>query len=677
MIKIDFHIHTVATASDSHFEFDINAVIKYVSEAKLDAIAITNHNVFDLEQYNKIVESVDCTVYPGIEINLEGGHLLVISEDKELDEFSHYCSQVTEKVVNPSISISVDDLKQIYPKLADYILIPHYDKKPSLPDDAIQKLSEYICAGEVNSPKKFMYCIKDESRLVPLYFSDSRMSVNLRSLPVRQTFLSCEDAGFSSIKSCLNDKRKVALSSSESSSLFQIFDNGQMLSTGLNVILGERSSGKSYTLDKIFSEQSVFGKPKYIKQFSLVERDEGKDEQKFDELLRRNHSLLSRDYLDPLKNVVDDVMNIDLDLDQRNVAEYVDSLVKHAKESERHDTFSKAKLFGEEEFPILSQEGLTKLIDSTKNLISNIEFRPIIERNVSLEGLKSLYIELMQEYSRKEEETLKKKWVNQLVGEIKNKLKQRTAATTITDIDFYKIALNISKVRKFRTVVDYAKSERIIENKNLQGFEIVARSIPFNGAGDLKKLSRLKSAFKDAYDVYGDPYQYLQALKKVEGLEEAEYYKYFVKIEYKILNKDGFEVSGGERSEFNLLQEIQDAQKHDILLIDEPESSFDNLFLKQEVNGIIKNIAQSMPVVIVTHNSTVGASIKPDYLLYTRKELENSEIKYRVYSGSPTSKTLLSVDGKSLNTIDITMNCLEAGNIAYNERRETYENLKN
>ena len=36
------------------------------------------------------------------------------------------------------------------------------------------------------------------------------------------------------------------------------------------------------------------------------------------------------------------------------------------------------------------------------------------------------------------------------------------------------------------------------------------------------------------------------------------------------------EISGGERSEFNLLEKIQNAHHYDLLLVDEPESSFDN-----------------------------------------------------------------------------------------------------
>lgn len=68
-------------------------------------------------------------------------------------------------------------------------------------------------------------------------------------------------------------------------------------------------------------------------------------------------------------------------------------------------------------------------------------------------------------------------------------------------------------------------------------------------------------------------------------------------------------ISGGESAEFNLLQTIEDARNYDMLLIDEPESSFDNIFLKEDVNSLLKEFSQEMPIVIVTHNSTIGGSI--------------------------------------------------------------------
>ncbi|MFO7073717.1 phosphotransferase, partial [Pseudomonas aeruginosa] len=70
-----------------------------------------------------------------------------------------------------------------------------------------------------------------------------------------------------------------------------------------------------------------------------------------------------------------------------------------------------------------------------------------------------------------------------------------------------------------------------------------------------------------AFELYSQPYKYLGALKNNEQLTPSELYKYFTCIEYEILNKDGFKVSGGERSEFRLLQEIKNAQNYDYLLI--------------------------------------------------------------------------------------------------------------
>ena len=153
-------------------------------------------------------------------------------------------------------------------------------------------------------------------------------------------------------------------------------------------------------------------------------------------------------------------------------------------------------------------------------------------------------------------------------------------------------------------------------------------------------------------------------------------YTLFAKISYRTLNIDGAEVSGGERSEFRLLQEIKDAQNHDILLIDEPESSFDNMFLNSDVNQIISEISESMPVVVVTHNSTVGASIGADYLLYARKESEGDDVVYKLYSGYPTDRRLTSLDGKTMINHEIMLNSLEAGYNTYNDRRRGYEAIK-
>ena len=233
------------------------------------------------------------------------------------------------------------------------------------------------------------------------------------------------------------------------------------------------------------------------------------------------------------------------------------------------------------------------------------------------------------------------------------------------------------KVTKFDQIAKLLQTEKVIYEENIQGFKVICKQRPFEGSGEIKNVSGQKVAFSDAYREYANPYKYLVALKANEALTPSEFYKYFACIEYEILNKDGFKVSGGERSEFRLLQEIKDAQNFDYLLIDEPESSFDNLFLKGEVNQMLKEISKTMPVVVVTHNSTVGASIKADYIVYTSKELEGERIVYRRYSGHPSDNELCSIDGKKINNFQVTMNSLEAGEDAYIERRGGYESIKN
>lgn len=166
-------------------------------------------------------------------------------------------------------------------------------------------------------------------------------------------------------------------------------------------------------------------------------------------------------------------------------------------------------------------------------------------------------------------------------------------------------------------------------------------------------------------------------MKEIECINNAEIYKFFITVDYRILNEYGLEVSGGEQSEYNLLNSIQDARNYDMLLIDEPESSFDNIFLKDDVNTLLKDLAEEMPVVVVTHNNTIGGSIHPNYVIYTEKTIVDEKPVFRIYYGYPTDKTLKSKTGKEIENYAIQLDSLEAGQTAYIERNKTYENLKN
>jgi hypothetical protein len=671
--KIDLHIHTVSTISDRPFSFSLDAFKRYVEGAKLNAVAITNHDVFDLRQFQEIKQALTCTVFPGIEINVDKGHVLVIARDTELDDFDCRCAEVSRRITKVGDRLSVSELVSIFGELKNYLVIPHYDKGPPITGETLEKLKPFVSAGEVDSAKKFVRNIKDHLKLTPVLFSDSRMSTDLSTLPTRHTFVDCGEISLEALKSCLQDKAKVALSERDGNKLWQIFDDGQQLSTGLNVLLGARSTGKSHTLGRI---SKMVKNTKYIPQFSLVQQDTANSEREFATSVEQKRSALGDEYLSGLKRILDVVTKVDLAANDRSVEGYLASLLRFAEETDRRDAYSNTALFDEVDFTIGNTEMLHSLIGSIRQLIENIEYRPIIEKHVDILALKQLALELIETSRAKSLDAKKKKVVNELVKDVKKGLKLRTAAVQVQDIDLYSIAMDQKRVARFIEIINGLHREAIIFEESLQGFRIEVQRGMFEGAGEIKLASGTKLSFREAFAVYTEPYVYLRELMQIESLATADYYKLFVKISYRILNKDGHEVSGGERSEFRLLQEIADAHNYDLLLIDEPESSFDNIFLKREVNQILKSISETMPVIVVTHNSTVGASVDADYLLYTAKDLADGKPRYRIFSGYPTDKKLVSVDGAEVSSHETVLNSLEAGMVTYEGRRKSYETIK-
>lgn len=677
MKKIDLHIHTVNTQSDPDFEFSLEALKGYVKEKALDAIAITNHNLFDEAQFNEIANALAgiTTVYPGIEINIgtRMGHLLVIANSSNVADFASRCAKIQEHIVSPGMSVSVQEFMGIFPNLGQYMLIPHMEKSPAVDAYTLSMLGDYICCGEVGSIKKFVYYQKDDAMPTPVYFSDFR-PVEDAVFPIRSTFIDTDDVSLPSLKLCLQDKTKVMLSAENGNSQFTALPY-LMPSTGLNVIIGGRSSGKSYTLNRL-NEQ--YENVKYIRQFQLLEVDPSKAEQEFSEKLAAKQGTITRDYFLPFSKVVDEVKDISISNNEKAVDAYITSLIKYAEEQERADAFSRCAFYSESDYSIDNQDSITELIEATMKLLDSIKYREIIERNISRESLVALLKDLITQYESERELILKKLWVNDLLSEIKRNLQSRTAATRVEDVDFYKVQIDSVKVDKFNRIVRALQKESVIHEKEIEGFKIQARKRRYNGAGELKTHSGRVVTFSTIFPMYSsDPYAFLLGLKQIPELSNDKYYEYFAKVEHVILNSYGCEVSGGERAEFNLLQEINDAYQYDMLLIDEPESSFDNIFLKERVNHIIKEISQQMPVVIVTHNSTVGASIHPDFVINTVRTIIGKEAHYDVFYGEPGNKELVNCAGDRISNLEAMLNCLEAGEIAYDERRREYEMLKN
>lgn len=679
MKRCDLHIHTVPSVSDRVFTYDKDILLDYVAKTELDVIAITNHNLFDYAQFQEIKKTLtQIVVLPGIEVDLENGHILVIAnnDDGTLFDFNAKCEEVKNLIKTKDDDIPYDTFIRIFGDLSKYLLIPHYEKEPKLHKDTIEKLGRNIIAGEVSSVKKFIYMEKEDTELTPVYFSDFRIEkgVTPDKYPVSHTFFDIDQVNVNTLKLCLMDKTKVSLTSEKGIKLFQIFPNGQMLSTGLNIMFGKRSTGKTHTLNAIANRFE--GRAKYIKQFELLNTSRNDSEQ-FENDLKVRQENSAEDYLREFGVIVTDILKTcSADEDEMKLQKYLEAVMSSAQQSDVNDVFSKSKLFNESNFKELSYDEIKKLINATLTLLESQLYKSLVNRHLPEASLKSLLKELIEQCQKDNVANLYFKEVNNIIKMVKESLQLKSAAPRIPNIDLYQYFINKKKREIFAQVAIAIKKNRTISTEKAGHFTISVSARPFANATDLKTVGLKQVSLTNAFAKYGNPVQYLDELKAA-GVESDRIYKLFAAIDYRILNSSGLPVSGGERSEFNFLQKIKDAILCDILIIDEPESSFDNLFLKNEVNKFIKEMAENMPVIISTHNNTIGGSIKPDYILYTEKKMEANGTHFNIYSGYPTAKTLRDVKGNTIENYKITLNSLEAGEHAYSERRDIYETLKN
>lgn len=679
MKRCDLHIHTVPSVSDRLFVYDKDVLADYVAKTGLNVIAITNHNLFDYTQFQEIMNALPNTiVLPGIEVDLERGHILVIAnnDDGTLFDFNAKCEEIKNLIKTKDDDITYNTFLRIFGDLSKYLLIPHYEKEPKLQKDIIKKFGRNIIAGEVSSVKKFIYMEKEESELTPVYFSDFRVEkgVSPDKYPVSHTFIDVDQVNVNTLKHCLMDKTKVSLTSEKGVELFPIFPNGQMLSTGLNIMFGKRSTGKTYTLNAIANRFE--GKAKYIKQFELLNTGKNDSEQ-FENDLKVRQENSAEDYLREFGIIVKDMLKTcSEDEDEMKLQKYLEAVMSCAQQSDVNDVFSKSNLFNESDFKGQSHDEIKKLITATLTLLESHLYKQIINKHLSEALLKALLKELIEECWKENVQRLYFKEVNNMIKTVKDSLQLKSAAPRIPDIDLYQYFINKKKREVFTQVAIAVKRNRIISTEKAGHFTISVSARPFTNATDLKTVGLKQVSLINAFSKYGYPIQYLDELKAA-GVESDRIHKLFAAIDYNILNSSGLPVSGGERSEFNFLQKIKDAILCDILIIDEPESSFDNIFLKNEVNKFIKEMAESMPVIISTHNNTIGGSIKPDYILYTEKKIETDGTHFNIYSGYPTAKALKDVNGNAIENYEITLNSLEAGEQAYSERKDIYETLKN
>ena len=292
-----------------------------------------------------------------------------------------------------------------------------------------------------------------------------------------------------------------------------------------------------------------------------------------------------------------------------------------------------------------------------------------------INNVKKLLLELIEKRKEEKQKNVLQKYSNDLIRKIKKELNKQSSANTPEIMNIIDAFKNKKIIEKSNELFKKIKKTRKIDFQNLNLFDVNIKSNQYNNVSDLKNSLSTKSTLKSIFDNFykkDDLYNYIKELENL-GISKNNICRALVNIEYDIKNKIGEEPSGGEKAEFNLLKEISNAHKYDVLLIDEPEASFDNPFISENIVDIISSISEKTTVCLTTHNSTLAMMLNPDKIIFT----ENKNGIHKVYYGTMGDKTFKTVDGEEIISYDSILNVLEAGASVYKEKGRKYESFRN
>ena len=272
-MKIDLHCHTlkVKKGESEKRNIDKESFVKKVVNSGVEIVAITNHNFFDKEQYKQFVDEANGSfqIWPGIELDVENdykesGHLIIISNPKNIDSFSTIINKIIVNSNPDDFSINIKELiKEI--KGQDVIYIAHsIGKSKSLPENIVKEL-------EMNIKEKYRLFLEPSNYKTLSVMSDNGFraimgsdiknwdkysEVQFPELKLKidsfDKFILLAKKDVATINTLLGSKEKKDLS------IEITLSNGKKeklklpIYNDVNVIFGAKGTGKTYILNGIY-----------------------------------------------------------------------------------------------------------------------------------------------------------------------------------------------------------------------------------------------------------------------------------------------------------------------------------------------------------------------------------------------------------------------------------------
>ena len=680
------HIHTVRTVCDpQNYRFDLNVLKRYVNTAHLDAIAVTNHNLFDMTNYCSVCSELDIPVFPGIEINVETtgkyGHVLLIAPGDCIDGFSAGADTIANLLPDKENRVAWNQVCSIFSDISKYLVIPHYRKDGQLDQPTLERIRERtgIDALEVSNAKKWL---KEEGAAEEslVMFSDCRPGLRMDktddgdSDPHRFaygfTYISCDEMSVPALKRAFAVGGNTAVVRNDDR--FEVLPEALPVSTGLNVVLGSRTSGKTYTLNRIadaFDKSDIA----FIGQFEITKTAE---EKSFNAMVAAEDGKFEDKYLRPFQAGLNDYFGTDIEGTRDKVRAYANAVISFANSPE--DAASTTQIYRAHPFLFIFDDERAKddikLRNAARKLAAERLRASLIASHVSATDLLALDSALREQMLEDVKARVAKEKANSIMAAAKNRLKELSVRKPLPDAtplrDYFRFSFYEDALAG---VVGKLLEPEDLKDVEAGKFVKKRRRLPVVGAKEARRI--LGSAIPTGVDLAGlykrpSPVEKLKFIRDYPDVLKALSGKLLFQVKSSITDKDrGTSLSGGQRAEYVFIHKLEEARNKDIVLIDEPESSFDNIFLGSDISQALHRLADNATVFLVTHNNTLGVSINPDWIIYALYE----DGEYKLFSGAMSSSELVSSTGEKVSRRDVLMSTMEAGWDAYEGRRLHYE----
>ncbi len=713
-MKIDVHVHTRKTKKGDAQSREITPqrFAEVVLSTDVKIVAITNHNLFDLEQYNTILEQVGdaVQVWPGIELDIEEdgkrGHLLVIVSPNKKQDFFDAVKSVTNNVSPDDFSISIKETVETFDHLNPVYVAHYLQKKPEISEDDLSTL-----AGLITNKKRV---IKEATNSISagifiahghasIYGSDVQdwdeyaNQVNLLPelrLPVEsfEQFCLLLEKDTATVKTLLNKKtpEKLCMKPFEDDTEINI-----KVYNDINIFFGAKGTGKSKILEAIVKHYSSKGV-----QASKFESSPDSLSSKYDlkgKRLTKNLNTYEINYC------TDEIQRLKVaeECDVTRIQNYKnfyerESQNKNAKKIRIKDIIPLNESKPKQKFEEYS-EAQKKIVEMINYILQS---KPIIE--VTDEETVTGIIKQLQSVADK---LMFAKWeyfadwksiklLNSAVILFRDVVARKTGTLSKpTHTGFSKYAVNRLNIKKdaaeilrnlsvsiedeieavgtlgpekgeLKCVTSYLFQDGSLSNSKYSPLKSVKKSPQKEFSKCIKEIEQEALGSRLFFHIGG-----LNAIDDVDEIETVlELLLFWRRFE---LNGDEYEPSKGEDSMLNLHAEL--AEEKDVYILDEPDRSLGNEYINDVIIPLINDKArQGKSVFIATHDGNLAVRTLPYNSIYRC----HNRSGYSTYVGNPFSNNLVNISDPSdiKDWKRVSMKTLEGGETAFGERGKIYGN---